>query len=115
MSTIKIKPLSSNRAWQGKRYSTPEKKAFEEELMYRLPRDLIVPEGDLQIWFVFGLSSKVADYDNFIKTAQDVIAKFYGFNDRRIYRGLTDKHDVKKGNEFLSFQIRPLHSNFICQ
>ena len=113
MSKINIIPLSANKAWQGKRYSTPLKKAFEEELMYKLPRDLKIPEGKLQIWFVFGVSSKLSDYDNPIKTAQDTIAKFYGFDDRRIYRGLIDKHDVKKGEEFISFQIRPLGTPFI--
>ena len=111
MPKIKFKPLSSNDAWQGQRFSTPQKKAFEEAMMYLIPplADKTILEAEkLQVWYVFGLSSKLADYDNFIKTFQDCLAKKYGFNDKKIYRGIIDKHDVPKGQEFIAFEIKKL-------
>ena len=34
---INIKPLSVNKAWQGKRFKTKKYKAFETELLLKLP------------------------------------------------------------------------------
>ena len=34
---IKIKPLSVNKAWQGKRFKTREYKSYEELLLYLFP------------------------------------------------------------------------------
>ena len=111
MPIIKIQPLSVNEAWQGKRFSTPEKKTFEQAMAYLIPplKDKSILEAEkLQVWYVFGLSSKLADYDNFIKIFQDCLAKKYGFNDKKIYRGIIDKHDVPKGEEFIAFEISKL-------
>jgi Holliday junction resolvase RusA-like endonuclease len=103
---IHIKPLSVNDAWQGKRYKTPAYKAYEQELLLRLPNDYEVPvEGDLEINFEFGLNT-LADWDNPIKPLQDVIAKKYGFNDRRILKGTVIKNVVKKGEGYINFSIR---------
>ena len=103
---IHIKPLSVNDAWQGKRYKTPAYKAYEQELLLRLPNDYEVPvEGDLGINFEFGLNT-LADWDNPIKPLQDVIAKKYGFNDRRILKGTVIKNVVKKGEGYINFSIR---------
>jgi hypothetical protein len=35
----------------------------------------------------------------------DVLAKKYGFNDNRIYRGVIEKEVVKKGDEYIRFKI----------
>ena len=99
-----IKPLSVNQAWQGKRFKTPQYKAFEKELTLLLKR-IKVPEGKLLLKAKFGLSSKNADWDNPIKPFQDVIQKKYGFNDRRIYKGEIEKVDVEKGKEFIEFEL----------
>lgn len=105
MNKVQIKPLTANKAWQGKRYKTPDYKRYEADLSYILP-DLDVPEGKLEVYYRFGVSSKNADYDNCIKQFQDVISKKYGFNDNRIYRAVIEKVDVKKGNEFIQFDIK---------
>lgn len=102
---INIKPLSVNRAWKGRRFRSDDYKIFEEELMYLLPRDIEIPKWPLEIIFKFWLSSKLSDWDNPIKTAQDVISKFYWFNDRRIYKWTWEKFDVKKWEEFIDFDI----------
>jgi len=107
MVKIKIKPLSVNKAWQGKRYKSEEYKAFEEEFYYSIPTQK-VPEGKLKVHYEWGLSSKLMDIDNPIKQAQDVISKRLGFNDRMIYELHIKKVDVKKGEEYIKFKIESM-------
>ena len=104
---IKIKPLSVNQCWQGRRFKTKLYKSFEIELLSKL-NPLEVPAGKLQIFIKFGLSSKNADWDNPIKPFQDILQKKYGFNDRNVYKAVVEKVDVKKGFEFIEFEIKSL-------
>jgi Holliday junction resolvase RusA-like endonuclease len=46
--------------------------------------------------------------DNLVKCFQDALAEQYGFNDRQIYAWEFEKVDVKKGNEFVAFEIKAL-------
>lgn len=105
---IRLKPFSVNDAWKGRRYRTDDYKDFAMVLPLCLPKRLVVPKGPLQIYFVFAFSNACADWDNPIKPTQDIIAKYYGFNDNRIARGLGDKMVVKKGQEYIDFQIMEL-------
>ena len=74
-----------------------------------LPPRLEVPEGGkLEFRIKVGLSSKNADGDNPIKSTQDIIAKKYKFNDKRIYRWMIEKIDTAKGAEFIEFEILKL-------
>lgn len=102
---INIKPLSVNSAWQGKRFKTPAYKNYEKELLLKL-KALEVPKGNLILFVKFGLSSKLADWDNPVKPFQDCLQKKYGFDDRRIYKAIVEKVDVKKGEEFIEFEIK---------
>ena len=104
---IKIKPLSVNECWQGQRFKTPLYKAYEKELLYRLPA-LSLPAPPYMIYFEFGLSSSNSDWDNPIKPFQDILQKKYGFNDRHIDLGITRKVRVKKGEEYVRFKISTL-------
>ena len=104
---IKIKPISVNQCWQGRRFKTKLYKSFEIELLSKL-KPLEVPAGKLQIFIKFGLSSKNADWDNPIKPFQDILQKKDGFNDRNVYKAVVEKVDVKKGFEFIEFEIKSL-------
>ena len=64
--------------------------------------------GKLSLRLRFGLSSKNMDVDNGVKPFVDILQKRYGFNDRYIYRLNVEKVDVKKGEEFIEFDIEPL-------
>lgn len=110
MIRIKIKPLSVNDAWQGRRFKTDAYKNYERDLMYMLPKAKIelVPSKSYQIHFKFGFSSAASDWDNCIKTTQDCIAKRYGFNDKLIKRGIVDVVSVKKGKEYFEFNIEEI-------
>ena len=101
---INIKPLSVNRAWQGRRFKTPEYKKFANDVAIML-KPMNIPEGKLQIHFVFGFSSNLSDWDNPIKPFQDIMCGYYGIDDNRIYAAMIEKKVVPKGEEFIEFEI----------
>ncbi len=104
---IHIKPLSVNQCWQGKRFKTNKYKSYEKELMYKL-KPMDIPKGNLKVTLTFGLSSKLADIDNPVKAFIDVLQKRYKFNDRDIYEMRLKKIDVKKGKEFIEYDIQSI-------
>lgn len=101
---IKIKPLSVNKCWCGRRFKTPEYKAYEEELLYRLPK-LKIGKGKLTLIIRLGFSNKLSDIDNSLKPLIDILQKKYGFNDNKIYDLEVFKEDVKKGEEYIDFEF----------
>lgn len=102
---IKIKALSVNKCWQGRRFKTPEYLAYEKELMYLLPKEYTIPEDNLFLSIEVGMSSSLSDLDNVCKPFQDILQKKYNFNDKRINKIQMYKTKVKKGEEYISFEI----------
>jgi Holliday junction resolvase RusA-like endonuclease len=104
-SMLKIKPLSVNEAWQGRRFSTKKKKAYEQHLCLLLPAN--VEKHDKYTVFVeFGFSNKAADIDNPLKPFFDCLHKKYGIDDKYIYEINVRKSIVKKGEEYIYFDLR---------
>lgn len=102
---INIKPLSINCAFQGRRFKTPAYKAYETELLFKL-KPLLVGKGNLIITVKVGYSNKASDIDNFLKPFFDILQKKYSFNDSQIYELHIIKEIVKKGSEFIDFEIK---------
>ena len=75
------------------------------ELLQLLSEPVHVPQGPLELHFVFGLFRDM-DVTNCVKLAEDVIADFYGFNDRRIQGSSQRKVKVARGEEFIAFSLR---------
>jgi Holliday junction resolvase RusA-like endonuclease len=107
MVKISVKPLSVNRCYQGRRFRTPDLRAYQAEIGYLLP-DMKVPKGKLAVRYEFGVSSKASDGDNLVKAFQDILAEKYGFNDKEIYRWTIEKKITKKGEEYISFELKKL-------
>lgn len=106
-TTIRIKPLSVNGAWRGRRFKTQDYKQFEQMVLLLLPQEFEIPrDGNLEIFLEFGVSSKGFDWDNAIKPFSDILQKKYQFNDNRIYKATVVKTIVKKGDEFILFSIK---------
>ena len=99
-----IKPLSVNKAWQGQRFKTNEYKTYEQHLLYTLPAAKL-PKAPYSIYFEFGLSNALSDWDNPVKPLQDILQKKYGFNDKEIMMGTVKKYKVKKGEEYFKVKI----------
>lgn len=102
---VDIKPLSVNRAWRGRLTKTFEMKRYTNDVLLLL-RPMDIPEGNLHINIEYGFSNKGADIDNPCKPFIDVLQKKYGFNDSRIYGLNLKKVIVKKGQEYIDFEIR---------
>jgi Holliday junction resolvase RusA-like endonuclease len=113
MNIIDYKGLTVNQAYTGKRYKTKKYKAWKKDIKWLLPKDLWIPPGEKHIRIVFGLSSKNADWDNCIKTFQDVLQEVYGFNDKEISHGEVVKLHVKKGKEFIAFDLLPANTEML--
>ena len=104
MIKIDIKPLSVNQAWQGRRFKTKVYKDYERDLLLMLPK-LKIPEKPFAVNIVFGFSNKMSDIDNPLKPCLDILQKRYGINDKDIYSLTVRKEIVKKGKDFISFEI----------
>ena len=96
-----------NNAYRGRRFLTADYKAYKQELMYLLPK-LKIPQGRLFLRLTVGYSSKGSDIDNCIKPFLDILQEKYEFNDNRVYLLEVAKEDVKKGEEFIDWDISGL-------
>ena len=74
---MRVKPLSVNKCWQGRRFKTPEYKGYEKELTLTLPKKMEIPDGHLELSMEVGLSNSLADLDNVCKPFQDILQKKY--------------------------------------
>ena len=104
MQTIKVKPLSVNKAYRGRRFSTPEHTKYIKDAMLSIKKTKL-PPSPYHITYKFGYSSPLSDVDGAIKNFQDILQKKFGFNDRDVFSIFAEKVIVKKGSEFISFEI----------
>ena len=102
---INIKPLSVNQAWQCRRFKSKAYINYEVSLMALLPK-ITLPPPPYEVYFKFGFSNSASDWDNPCKPLQDILQKKDKFNDKLIYRAVVEKVKVKKGCEFIEFDIK---------
>ena len=106
--TIPMKPMSVNRAWQGRRFKSDEYEAYEKEMLVRLPAGRF-PEPPYRIYYEFGFSRRDSDYDNPVKPTQDVLQKKYHFDDKEIFEAHIRKVLVKKGKEYVKVKVEHMY------
>ncbi len=104
---IRIKPLSSNDAWKGRRFRSDLYKQYASDLLGLLPK-LTLPDPPYKITYEFGFSSKGSDIDNPLKSLGDILQEKYKFNDNQVYEMHIHKKIVKKLGEYISFKIESL-------
>ncbi len=104
MERIDIKALSVNSCYQGKRFKNQTHKEYVSEVMMQLPI-FFIGRPPYKLILEFGLSSKLQDLDNCIKVFQDCLTVKYNFNDRDVYQLEAVKLNVKKGEEYIKFDI----------
>jgi len=104
---LPIKPLTVNQCYTGRRFKTDKYKAFKRDIQYLLPK-IKIPEGALKLSIIWGFSNVACDADNPVKPFQDILQERYGFNDKQIYELHIKKTIVKKGQEFIKFEIEAL-------
>lgn len=103
-ATLQLKPLSVNECWQGRRFKTDKYLAYEIAALLMLPQ-IKLPPPPYEIYLTFGVSNSLSDWDNPVKPFQDILQKKYGFNDREVLRATVEKVLVKKGAEYIHFNI----------
>ena len=104
LSMLAIKPLSTNEAWQGRRFKTEKYKQFQTYVLLMLPNISIVTPTSLIV--IFGFSNKAADIDNPLKMFIDCLAKRYDFNDKCLMHLDVTKKIVPKGCEYIAFSLK---------
>lgn len=67
-----------------------------------------LPQPPFKVYYEFGMSNSQSDWDNPIKPLQDILQKRYNFNDKDIYEANVKKVKVKKGEEYIKFEITSL-------
>ena len=102
---IRIKPLSINKAFQGKRFKTVDYKAYEFNLTKMLPNEFKAPEGKLELNIKVGYSSPLSDVDNMLKPFIDILQKKYNFDDKMIYKIVIEKELVSKWREYIDWNL----------
>lgn len=107
MIELSIKPLSANEAFRGRKFRTKKYDAYIATLMLILPK-ISLPKPPYSINLVVGYSNILSDIDNCLKPFIDCLQKKYLFNDRDIYKLSIEKKIVKKGKEFINFEIKSL-------
>ena len=107
MIELSIKPLSANEAFRGRKFRTKKYDAYIATLMLILPK-LSLPNPPYSINLVVGYSNILSDIDNCLKPFIDCLQKKYLFNDRDIYKLSIEKKIIKKGKEFINFEIKSL-------
>lgn len=105
MIELKVKPISVNQAYTGKRFKTDKLREFLLKVLWLLPKKLNVPAGSFYVIYEFGFSSKLSDYDGGIKNFQDILQHKYKFDDRTIIGGYIQKKLVPKGEEYIKFKF----------
>ena len=109
MPAIKIKPLSVNESWQGRRYKTQKYKTYASHCLMLLPKKIDIPNTKhYRLVLGFAFSSTLSDWDNPVKPFQDILQKKYGFNDKLIKNAEVFVELVPKGEEFIAFKLEPL-------
>jgi len=107
MITIPIKPISTNKLFQGRRFKTKEYNKFLEAALYFAPKvKMIKGIVQLRVDFYVKAAGK-SDLDNFLKGTLDLIVKAgYIQDDRFIYKIIARK--FKSDNERIELRIKPL-------
>jgi len=109
--TINIRPLSVNRAWQGKRFKTKAYKQYERDVLFLLKAGTS-PPPPYKIDIEFGFTSVLSDIDNPVKCFMDILQKKYGINDRDVYEINLRKRIVYK-NGYIKFSICQMISSYL--
>ncbi len=104
---IEMKPMSVNKAWQGRRFKTKLYEAYEQSVLSVL-KNTDFPCPPFRLTLTFGFSNKASDLDNPVKLFIDILQKKYLFNDKEIYELHVYKKIVDKSKEYCEYLIETI-------
>ena len=98
---IKVKPLTINQAWCGRRFKTPKCSAYnlavEQSIQKQYPKPVIADWYEIHYQFWIKNFSKT-DCDNMVKTLQDCIVRAGIISDDRKIKKITVEKFKAKGD-----------------
>lgn len=107
MNSIKLKPLSVNAAWQGRRFKTPEYTMFRKEFALLNGTCKTKAVGPITLDITFTLTKKsfgLTDVDNLLKPTIDAIVECGCIADDRNIIELTARKRLGEDYE-ITFEI----------
>lgn len=107
MYELRLKPLSVNKAYKGRKFRTPEHKLFKDKahiLLKNLNLEPLKPKQEFFVIYKFHISAN-SDWDNCVKTVQDAICEALKTDDRYISGAYVRKIRVKRGDERIEFDF----------
>lgn len=107
MHKLKIKPLSINDAWQGRKFKSDAYEKYISDCLEILPDGIEIPDGKITLHLAVGFSNSLSDVDNVQKPFIDILQKKYKFNDRNIFFLTIHKEIVDHGDDYISFNFQP--------
>lgn len=104
--TFNIKPLSINKAFQGRRFKTKDYKDYERSL-HALGGNFERITGDVEVTFEWYLKNdKMTDIDNPTKCAMDYLTKAGAWEDDRKVRAL-HIYKYHSDTDYFKVKIKP--------
>lgn len=96
-----IKPLSINKAFQGRRFKTQDYKQFEKDFSTLIKYQKMKKfKGSVKIEIGFGFKNKLSDIDNCLKPIFDVLVKNKIIEDDRFINELYVKKSISAEDYF---------------
>ena len=106
--SIKLKPLSINQAFQGRRFKSKGHRQYEKDI-HALVKPCLNPLTGMIVatYSFFIKNDKMTDGDNLVKVLQDILVKLgYIKDDRYIKRYIIEKYHSE--NEHIEVEFREI-------
>jgi len=106
--------LSTNKMYSGRKRRSVYYKFFRKKLFKYLDEKFKAPvklTGNLSLSLEVGFSNSLSDLSNAIKSVEDVLAEYLGFNDKQIVQIELSKYLVHKGDEYMKVSIFKTRKN----
>lgn len=101
---VSIKPLSVNKAWQGRKFKTKDYKEYEKEFLKLLGNNKCINDFVEINYNIYIKNYKMSDVGNFEKPLSDIIVKSGIIKDDRFIKKITmEKFQSEK--EFIEIII----------
>ena len=92
---LPFKALSSNNAWQGRRFKSVQYCDFEQDCFKLIKGEQV--KGEVEIYYKFFYKTRQLDIDNPIKPLQDILVKCKMIeDDRKVRKIMVEKFDAEE-------------------
>jgi len=106
---VNIKPMTVNKAWQGRRFKTPEYNGYTSHILWALKKHKFRFKGEIEVEYRFYLKHyKTTDVGNLEKPLSDIIVKSGIIEDDRFIKKIT--LEKFKGSDYIEIIIKQIEN-----